>query len=300
MQYYALEVIYPKGFAFMRVSRIFPIATILLLFLTAFSAEAQQKVAPPLPEIPQLMREVREHQKHLEKVRENYTYSITSTTEILDKNGRVKKTITEEKEIFFVNGQAITRTVKKDGQPLSGHDLDKESERVTKEVEKASKPGRSVDDQKLSISRLLEIVEVRNPRRENYRGRPTIVFDFAGRRNAKTHGKAEDAYKKLYGTFWVDEADRQIAHCDATFDDNFHFGGGFLLNIEKGSSFHFDQAPVNGELWLQDGEQFLIQARALLAIKARVRITERDYNYKRFHVETQQVKDAKVIQEKKS
>jgi hypothetical protein len=265
----------------------------------ALPAEAQQKVSPPLPEIPQLMREVREHQKQLEKVQENYTYSATNTTEILDGKGRVTKTTTEEQEVFFVNGQSITRTIKKDGQTLSGHDLDKENKRVAKEVEKASKPGKTADDQKLSISRLLEIVEVRNPRRENYRGRPTIVFDFVGRKDAKTHGMAEDAFKKLQGTFWVDEADRQVAHCDATFGENFHVAGGLLANIEKGSSIHIDQAPVNGEIWLQDGAQFYIQARALLAIKARARMTERDYDYKRFHVETQQVKDAKVAPGKK-
>jgi hypothetical protein len=33
----------------------------------------------------------------------------------------------------------------------------------------------------------------------------------------------------------------------------------------------------------------------LLAIKGRIRITERDYDYKRFHVETQQGKDAKAV-----
>jgi hypothetical protein len=284
----------------MRVFRIFPISVVLLSLFTALPTESQQKAAPPLPEISQLMREVREHQKHLEKVQENYTYSATDTTEILDKKGQVRQTITEEKEIFFVNGHAISRTVKKGGQPLGGHDLDKENERVAKEMEKASKPGKTEDNQKPAISRFLEFAEVRNPRRENYRGRSTIVFDFVGRKDAKTHGMAEEAFKKLHGTLWVDEADRQIAHCDATFDDNFHLVGGFLLNIEKGSSIHVDQALVNGELWLPDGMQFDIQARALLAFKARARMTERDYDYKRFHVETQLVKDAKVVPGKKS
>jgi hypothetical protein len=261
----------------------------------ALPAETQQKSAPPLPDIPQLMREVMQHQKQLEKVQENYTYSSVQTTEELDSKDKVKKTGTEEREVFYVNGQSVTRLVKKDGQPLSGHGLDKENERVTKEVEKAAKPAKPDDGQKLSISRLLEIIEVSNPRRENYRGRPTILFDFAGRKNAKTHGMAEDALKKLHGTIWVDEADRQVAHCDAIFGDNFHVAGGLLANIEKGSSIRLDQAPVNGEIWLPDGQQFFIQARVLLAIKGRIRITERDYDYKRFHVETQQGKDAKAV-----
>jgi len=49
------------------------------------------------------MREVVDHQKQLEKVRENYTYSATVTTQDIEAGGQVKKTETEEQEIFFVN-----------------------------------------------------------------------------------------------------------------------------------------------------------------------------------------------------
>ena len=67
---------------------------------------------------------------------------------------------------------------------------------------------------------------MRNPRRETFRGRPTIVFDFQGRKDAKTHGIAEDASKKLQGTLWIDEADKEVAHMEVRFDDNFHVAGG--------------------------------------------------------------------------
>ena len=108
--------------------------------------------------------------------------------------------------------------MKKNGQPLSDHDQQKETERVTKQVEKAKRRHRASRwrARTISISRLLEIMDVRNPRRENYRGRPTIVFDFAGRKDAKTHGLVEDASKKLQGTVWIDEADRQVAHLEVT------------------------------------------------------------------------------------
>ena len=123
----------------MNSARILPIASLLLALPAAPVARAQQTVSPALPEIRQLMKEVQEHQKQLEKVRENYTYSDAVTTQEIDGNGQVKKTETEEWEEFFVNGHQIGRKVKKDGKPLDGHDLDKETERVTKEVEKAEK-----------------------------------------------------------------------------------------------------------------------------------------------------------------
>ena len=145
--------------------------------------------------------------------------------------------------------------VKKDGKALDDYEQQKETERVTKLVEKAEKTpsGQPLNEQSISVSRVLEIMDVRNPRRESYRGRPAIVFDFIGRKDAKTHGLAEDMSKKLEGTLWIDEADRQIAHIEVRFDDNFHIAGGLVANIEKGSSFYFDQAPVNGEIWLPTG-----------------------------------------------
>ncbi len=274
-------------------------AAFLLPSLLAPLAVAQQPAT--LPDIPKLMVEVREHQKELDRVRENYTYTSLQTTQDIDGKGQVKKTETVEFEEFYVNGHHIERKVKKDGQPLNDHDQQKETERVTKLVEKAEKTpsDRALEGQTISLSRILEIMEVRNPRRESYQGRATIVFDFVGRKNAKTHGLAEDASKKIQGTVWVDEADRVVAHLEAHFNDNFRVAGGLLASIEKGSNVRFDQAPVNGEIWLPTGGEGNMQARILLAKGIRQHFTERNYDYKRFRVETQQGKSAKAVPEKK-
>jgi SepF-like predicted cell division protein (DUF552 family) len=261
-------------------------------------APAQQPASTPLPDIRQLMREVMEHQKQLDKFRENYTYTSFRTIQDIDSNGQVKKTETQEYEDFFVNRHIIERLVKKDGKPLSVHDQQKETDRVTKLVEKAQKtpPDQSLEGQSISVSRVLEIMDVRNPRREIYRGRPAIVFDFVGRKDAKTHGLAEDASKKLQGTVWIDETDRQVAHLQVGFNENFRVAGGLVASIQKGSNFHFDQAPVNGELWLPTGGEGDVQARVLLMKNYRQHFAERDYDFKRFRVETQ-AKDAKIAAE---
>ncbi|MGA2167251.1 MAG: hypothetical protein ABSG62_03510 [Terracidiphilus sp.] len=282
----------------MRVPRDLCLAGFLVLLA---AGPAQQAANAPLPEIPQLMREVEEHQKQLDKVRENYTYTSLQTIQDIDANGQVTQTKTLENEDFFVNSHVIERTVRKNGKPLDDHDEQKETERVTKLVEKAEKTpaDQPLEGQQISISRVLEIMDVRNPRRESFRGRPTIIFDFVGRKDAKTHGLAEDASKKLQGTLWVDEADRQVAHMEVSFDDNFRIAGGLVANIQKGSNFRFDQAQVNGELWLPTGGEGTVQMRLLLVKGIRQHFSERDYDFKRFHVEAQQGKDAKAVQEKR-
>ncbi len=302
----------------MRVLRTLCLAGFLSSLLDAPSAHAQQNSnppAPPLPDIHQLMHEVEEHQRQLDKVRENYTYTSLQTTQDLDANGQVKKTESTENEDFFVNSHVIERTVKKDGKPLDARDEQKETERVTKLVEKAERvpPGQPLEGQSISIGRVLEIMDVRNPRRETLRGRPAIVFDFMGRKDVKTHGLVEDASKKLQGTLWIDEGDREVAHMEVSFDDNFKVAGGLFATVQKGSSFRFDQAPVshpddeglssgnpvNGELWLPIGAEANMQARLLLVKSIRQHFTERDYDFKRFHVDTQQGKDAKTLSDKK-
>jgi len=270
------------------------------LALPGITVQAQRVPERPLPEIHALMREVQQHQRRLDKVRESYTYTSTQTLETLDGSGRVTKSETTESEDFFVNGHVIERLVKKNGQPLDAKAQQKEAGRVTKQVEKAEStpPGQPLQGPKVDVSHLLELMDVRNERRESFRGRPTIVFDFAGRKDARTHGVVEDASKKLEGTLWVDEADRQVAQISVRFHQNFHVAGGLLANVEKGTRFRFEQAPVPLEagrgpgarqeaepaLWLPTGAEATVQMRLLLLKNVRQHFVERDGDYKRFRV----------------
>jgi len=274
-----------------------PALLVLLLSPAWLPVSGQPPPAQPLPDIRQLMLEVLDHQKQIEAIRENDTFSSLITSQTIDSKGNVTKTESEEDENFFVNGHLIARTVKKNGQPLDQHEEQKETERVTKLVEKAQKVPSSqpLEGPTISITRILDIMEVRNPRRENYLGRSTIVFDFIGRKNAQTHGIAEDASKKLEGTLWIAESDREVAHLDVRFNDNFRVAGGLLATIQKGSNFRFDQAPAGGGVWLPTGAEGTMQARLLLLKGIRQHFIERDYDFKHFSVETQQSKDAKPI-----
>ncbi len=274
-----------------------PLLASLLICVAALALPAQQ--APPkqapIPDVPTLMNQVQEHQHKLDKTRENYTYREVVVTHELDKNGNVKKTESEENEIFFVNSHEIDRKVKKDGKELSPGDQKKEQERVMKEVDKAQKtpPGQSLDKNDVSISRLLAIMKVSNPRREMLDGRSTLAFDFAGDPHAQTHGMAEDASKKLSGTLWVDEQDREVRRMIAHFDDNFHLGFG-LFSVGKGSNFTFDQKLVNSELWLPTNAQAHIIAHAIGFIAFRADVNVTDDQYEVFQAEAQQQPGAKV------
>jgi hypothetical protein len=254
----------------------------------------------PLPDIPALMLQVQAHQRQLDKVREDYTYHDFEQIDDLDSNGQVKKTETEEYEVFFVNSHHIQRLVKKNGKNLSADEQKKEQDRVTKEVEKATKvePGKSVEGGGISISRILAIMKVSNPRRVSLNGRQTIAFDFVGDPHAQTHGIIEDASKKMAGTLWVDEKDIQVARLVVHFDDNFHVGGGLVASVQKGSSLVFEQALVNNELWLPTSAEVHLSAREFVFKSYRQTMRFKDSNYQRFHADASQQPGATVVPNK--
>jgi len=251
----------------------------------------------PIPDVPTLLQQARAHQKEVDKIRENYTYRQYQQQDELDGNGRVKKTETEEDEVFFVNGKEISRKVKKNGKELSADDQKKEQDRVNKEVEKAAKSSgkHSEGEEEVTISRVLAVVKISNPRREMLNGRSTISFDFVGDPKAKAKGREADIAKKISGTIWVDESDREVARVQIRFEDNYHIGGGLIANIQKGSSFLLEQAPINHEIWLPSSTEVHIGARMLLLKGFHQNIHLKMSEYQKFHADAVMQPGAKVI-----
>jgi hypothetical protein len=248
-----------------------------------------QPAPAPLPDAATVLREVEAHQKELDKIRENYTFREVQTTRQLDSHGTVKKIETEEHEVFFVKGHQIEKLVRKDGKDLTPDQARKEQDRVNKEVIKISQQGEDKPDKDdITVARLLQIVTFSRPRRVSLNGRDTIAFDFAGDEHAKTHGRGEDALKKVSGTVWVDEADREVSRMSATLDENYHIGFGLLASVAKGSNVVFDQALIRKEAWLPTAIALHLQARALLVAGFRADIEIRFDQYQKFQTDAVQ------------
>jgi hypothetical protein len=261
---------------------------VLLVSLLSPAAYGASEPAA-LPDAATILREVEAHQKQLDKMREDYTFRAVQTTRQLDSRGNTKKVETEEHEVFFVKGQQIEKLVRKDGKDLTPEQARKEQDRVNKEVLKISKPGyTNPDKDEITVSRLLQIVTFSRPRRVGLNGRDTIAFDFAGDPHAKTHGRGEDALKKVSGTIWVDDADREVSRMSATLDENYHVGFGLLASVAKGSNVVFDQALIRNEAWLPTAIAVHLQARALLVAGFRADIDIRFDQYKKFQTDAQE------------
>ena len=267
------------------------LTTCAVLVSLACAAPAAFGASEPgaLPDAATMLREVEAHQKQLDKVRENYTFRAVQTTRQLDSSGHTKKIETEEHEVFFVNGERVQKLVRKYGKDLTPDQARKEQDRVNKEVLKISKPGYSNPDKdEITVSRLLQIVTFSRPRRVRLNERDTIAFDFAGDPHAKTHGRGEDALKKVSGTIWIDEADREVTRMSATLDENYHVGFGLLASVAKGSNVVFDQALIRNEAWLPTAIALHLQARAFLVAGFRAEVDIRFDQYMKFQTDAVQ------------
>jgi hypothetical protein len=245
-----------------------------------------------MPEPAALVKEIEAHQHRLDELRENYTFHEITRTDDLDASGAVHGSTTEERDVFYVNGHRVARLLKKNGKELNESENRDEQERVRKLTEKDLKalPGHSWNrrGENVSLSQILPLMRISNPRRATLSGRSCMVFDFIGDRHAKAHGLAENAAKRITGTVWIDETDHEVARLEVRFDDNFHIGAGFLANIQRDTSLVFVQSRIDQDLWMPVATEIHLAARELLVKNIRENISVKDSGFRRFDVEVLQ------------
>jgi hypothetical protein len=113
-----------------------------------------------------------------------------------------------------------------------------------------------------------------------------LVFDFEPSPEFKPHKLEEELVRRLAGVIWVDEEALNVARLEAYFVGDLKVGGGLLANLQKGTSFVFEQAFVNNEVWLPTYAEAHVGVRLLLVKGVRVDAVTRYSDYKRFNVES--------------
>jgi hypothetical protein len=254
-----------------------------------------------LPDLKTLFKEIDDNQKAIDKIKENYAGSRAEEETEYDGNGKVKKVEKREYTFFYLNGDEVSTLVKKDGKPLSEEEQKKENERVQKEIrdiqkrqakreakeEKDKEQGKEEKDgDEPGIEVFLRACQFVNPRRERFRGQDVLVFDFEPNPEFKAHKLVEKVAQKLAGVVWIDEKARDVARLEAYFVGDMKFAGGLLANLQKGTSFVFEQAFINNEVWLPTYEEAHVGVRVLLVKGIKINEVTRYSDYKKFNVET--------------
>jgi hypothetical protein len=253
-----------------------------------------------LPDLKALFKEIDDNQKAIDKLKENYAGTRTEEESEYESDGKVKKRESNEYTFFYLNGDEVSTLVKKDGQPLTAEKERQENEKTQKRIaelqkrqakkeakeEKAKEEGKSDEKDEPGIEVFLRACQFVNPRRERFRGQDVLVFDFEPNPEFKPHKLEEKVVQKLAGVVWIDEKAHDVARLEAYFVGDVKIAGGLLANVWKGTSFVFEQAFVNNEVWLPTYEEVHVGVRVLLVKGFKINEVTRYSDYKKFNVET--------------
>jgi len=249
-----------------------------------------------LPDMKSLILQVAKNQKAIDAMAKEYTCHVVEEEQKIDSKGHLTSTKVSEYESFNVGGDEIRKLVVKDGKPLTDDQKKKEEDRFNKEYDKQLKKQAKIeaDPQKqkkaeekdqAEISDFLRAVRFSNVRREQFRGQEVIAVDFGPNPDYKPKKLVENVIQKLMGVVWIDEHALDVVRLEGHFSDSAKFGGGILGSIDKGSSFVFEQAKVNDEVWLPVYAEVHLGARLLL-LKAHANEIDRYSDYKKFHADS--------------
>ncbi len=244
----------------------------------------------PLPGIADLLREVTRNQTALDEIQKQYTCHVTEEQESVDSKGRVTSKTIRESEVFNIGGEEVRHLIAKDGKPLEGSEKKREDERFDREFQKQAardpkKQAKQQEKDDAQISDFLRAIRFTNPRRERFRGEDVIAVDFGPNPDYKPRKAIENVVHQMAGVVWIDEKARDVARLEAHFSANVKIGGGVVGSLEKGSSFVFEQARINDEVWLPTYDEVHLGGR-LLFLKVKANQIDRYTDYKKFRAET--------------
>ena len=267
----------------------------------------------PLPDIATLLKALQANEDKVEAILDTYSFNQKNIKRELGKDGILRETESETVQLSFYKGRRITRVIEKSGKPLNAKDqadADKDASKQAEEIEKkaAKEESRlakqgpngapSDEGRRISIAEVLRASKLLNPRRERFRGRDVIVFDFEPNpdfdmSNAKSMLKF---FGKTTGVMWIDEKDKQVARVEAVLANSINIGGGVLAKLAKGASFTLEKERIGNEIWLPSQADINLAVRVLLVKGINVNQLVKYDNYRKFETE---VKDAKVGDDKK-
>jgi hypothetical protein len=206
----------------------------------------------------------------------------------LDRQGKEIKKEARDFQVTFYHHRQIERLTAIDGRALSAEENAKEDRRIeklVKQLEEGKAPPDPKDTRRMKIGTLLAAERFSNPRRERFRGRNVIVFDFEPDPGFKPASTYESFYRKMAGTMWVDEADLQVARVEFTLIDAFKVGAGMFFEMKPGSWFVGEQDRFFSQIWLPPYAKLKFAGRAMVFYGFGIDQTTTFSDYHQFHVD---------------
>lgn len=233
------------------------------------SAAQNSSSAPlaPLPNANEILERALANERKLAAEQERYECRVTTTAVETDSRGNTKKSDTEVKDQFFVNGIAIERTLQKNGQNLTPEQAKKEDNRVMKETLKYSNQAtakKEEDKQNQEVEDFMEAMMLANGRRERIGGRSVLFYDILPNPRFAARNLNQHLAQVMQGKISIDEQTGEPVDINVKSVADLRIGGGLVANLHKGLWLHIHNHPEPDGVWLTDLAEGSGDARAAL------------------------------------
>jgi hypothetical protein len=267
------------------------------LVWTGIAAVGQAQTNAPLPNANDLMQRAIANETKMATQQEKYECQVNDETVETDGKGNVKKTETETKEQFYVNGVEVDRTLAKDGKDLSPDQTKKEDDKVMKKTVKysdAATAKKETDKQNQQMLEIMQAMQLTNGHREQAEGRSILFYDIVP--NPKFHAKGlnQRFAQVMQGKISIDEVTGEPVDINIKSTQDLKIAGGVLASLHKGFWLHVhDHAEPDG-VWLTDLAEGSGDARAALFFHPYFRFKETTGSCHLYSATANQVGQAKV------
>jgi len=257
-------------------------------------------------DVAELLREVNRNQEEIEKRVSEYAFTQKETDKEITSKGEIKKQTVKVYEVYpLPNREPVKKLISENGMPLSPERAAKEERRVQEEFTKAERD-REKDEKKMAqrraerdkkekegteISPFLKACEFVSPRREQWEGRETIVFDFRPKPGFRPQSREESLIAKLVGVVWIDPIDKQVIRLEARLAEGFKIAGGLVASLKPGAALVIEQTRMAQGVWLPRFAHVNLSFKVLLFAGGDYNQTIEWSDYKHFSGD---VKDYKV------
>jgi hypothetical protein len=278
----------------------------VLCFLTALLAgeasgaaqTASKGSGAPLPNGNELLQRAITNEQKMAAEQERYECRVTDETAELDGKGKVKKTETEVKEQFYVNGVEVDRSLAKDGKDLNAEQTQKEDDRVMKKTLKYSDQTtakKETDKETKQVQEMLAALLLTNGHREQVDGRSILFYDIVP--NSQFHAKNmnERFGQVMQGKISLDEQTGEPVDINIKSIQDLKIAGGMLANLHKGFWIHMHAHAQPDGVWLTDVVEGSGDARAALFLHPYFRFKETTDSCHLYTATANQVGQAKVV-----
>jgi hypothetical protein len=190
----------------------------------------------------------------------------------LDGEGRVKTRDVNSYEVLLLAGTPYRRLSARDDQPLAASEEKKEAAKLTRSIAERGKEsvgqralrlaayeGRS-DWQRDGWRELPEAFDFVMTGREARDGQVLYVIEATPRRGYQAQSRTAKVFAHLHGKLWVDAEDYRLVKAEVEVVETIAVGL-ILVRLIKGSRATFEQARVNGQVWLPRRVQVSASAR---------------------------------------